>query len=105
MIKSCINNICLIGFALIGPIHLPAGGIQKVFYIESSQQIVLSAKCSIYCSPDLDSEKLGLLPIGSNLSILNNWINSKDEKWIRIKLNSNFLMKNANQPHRGWIKI
>ena len=105
MIKSYINNICLIGFALIGPIHLPAGGIQKVFHVENSQQIVLSSKRSIYCSPDLDSKKLGLLPIGSNLSILNNWIDSKDEKWIRIKLNSDFLVKNANKPYRGWIKI
>ncbi len=105
MIKSYINNICLIGFALIGPIHLPAGGIQRVIYLEHSQQIVLSSKCSMYCSPNLDSKKLGMLPFGSNLSILNNWIDSKDEKWIRIKLNSDFLVKNANQPYKGWIKM
>ena len=105
MIKSYIKNICLIGFALIGPIHLPAGGLQRAIYLENSQQIVLSSKCSIYCSPDLDAKKLGLIPIGSNVSILNNWINAKDERWIRIKVNSNPLLNNANKPNRGWIKI
>ena len=105
MIQSYLNHICLIVFALIGPIHLPAGGLQKIIHLETSQQIVLSYKCSIYCSPDLDSKKLGLLPIGSNLSILNNWENEKEERWVRISLNSNFFAKNTQQPHRGWIKI
>ena len=29
MINNLLKNICLIIFALIGPITLPAGGIQK----------------------------------------------------------------------------
>jgi len=29
MIKNLLKNFCLITFALIGPITLPAGGIQK----------------------------------------------------------------------------
>ena len=105
MIKTYINNICLIGFALIGPIHLPAGGLQRIIYLENSQQIVISSKCSFYCSPDLEGKELGLIPVGSHLSILNDWINSKDERWIRIKLNSQFLVKNARKPNKGWIKI
>ena len=105
MIKTCINNICLIGFALIGPIHLPAGGIQRAISLEDSQQIILNTKCSIFCSPHLDSKKLRLLPIGTPLSILNDWVDVKQERWIRIKLNSNFLVNNVNQPRKGWIKI
>ena len=106
MIKSYIKNIFLIGFALIGPIHLPAGGIQRTNYLENCQQIVLSNKCSIYCSPDIDAKKIGSFPLGSNLSVLNSWIDySKDERWIRIKLNSNFIFKNLNHPNRGWIRI
>ena len=105
MIKAYINNICLIGFALIGPIHLPAGGIQRGMALENSQEIILSTKCSIFCSPHLDSEKLRLLPIGSSLSILNDWVDRKQDRWIRIKLNSNFLVDNSNQPNKGWIKL
>jgi len=105
MIKACINNICLIGFALIGPIHLPAGGIQRAIFLENSQQIILSSKCSIFCSPHLDSKRLRLLPSGSSLSILNDWVDLKQNRWIRIKINSNFLVDNANQPNKGWIKI
>ena len=29
MIKNLLKNFCLITFALVGPITLPAGGIQK----------------------------------------------------------------------------
>ena len=29
MIKNWLKNICLISFALVGPITLPAGGIQR----------------------------------------------------------------------------
>ena len=105
MIRAYINNICLIGFALIGPIHLPAGGIQRSIYIENSQQIVLSSKCSIYCSPHLDSKELRLLPLGSSLSILNHWVDYKQNRWMRIKLTSNLFVGNADQPNRGWIKI
>ncbi|MBK17069.1 MAG: hypothetical protein CMK49_03520 [Prochlorococcus sp. SP3034] len=105
MIRAYINNICLIGFALIGPIHLPAGGIQRSIYIEDSQQIVLSSKCSIYCSPHIDSKKLRLIPVGTSLSVLNYWVDSKENRWMRINLTANFLVKNATQPNRGWIKI
>ena len=53
----------------------------------------------------MDSKKIGSFPIGSNLSILNNWIDAKEGRWMRIKLNSNFIFKNLNQPNRGWIRI
>ena len=103
--KACLNNICLIGFALIGPIHLPAGGIQRAISLEYSQQIILNSKCSIFCSPHLDSKNLRLLPIGSSISILNDWVDLKQERWVRIKLNSNFLVEKPNQPIKGWIKL
>ena len=105
MITTYLNNICLIGFALIGPIHLPAGGIQRTAHIEASQQIVLSTKCSVYCSPDFDSKKLRILPVGSSISLLNYWVDNKQNRWMRIKLTSNFLTSNPNKPYRGWIKI
>ena len=105
MIKTCINNICLIGFALIGPIHLPAGGIQRVIALENSQQMILSSKCSILCSPHLKSKKLRILPVGTSFSVLNDWVDLNQERWIRIQLNSNFLVDNVNQPNKGWMKI
>ena len=89
---------------MIGPIHLPAGGIQRANYLESSKQIVVNSECSIYCSPHSNSKELRLLPVGSTLSILHDWIDIKQERWVRIKLSSGFLMENANQPNRGWIK-
>tara|TARA_Y100001968_G_scaffold267099_1_gene256892 strand:+ start:3320 stop:3637 length:318 start_codon:yes stop_codon:yes gene_type:complete len=105
MITTYLKNICLIGFALIGPIYLPAGGIQRAIHLETSQQIVLSTKCSVYCSPHLHSKKLRVLPAGASLSALNYWVDYKQNRWMRIKLTSNFLTTNPNKPYRGWIKI
>ena len=45
--KNVIKNICLIGFALIGPITLPAGGIQRNLneynILNSSKEIILNS--------------------------------------------------------------
>ena len=47
MMKNVIKNICLIGFALIGPITLPAGGIQRNLNeynsLNNSKEIILNS--------------------------------------------------------------
>ena len=109
MIENCIKNICLIGFALIGPIYLPAGGIQRYLneylVVEDSKEIVLNSNCSIYCFPKNNSKKLRVLNTGSSVSILNEWVNSDSERWIRVKLLTNALIESPNKPIRGWIRI
>ena len=105
MIKTCLKNLCLIGFALVGPIYLPAGGIQRTLNLENAQEIILTSNCTIYCSPYSDSKKLRLIPAGSPLLILNNWVNSENEKWVRIELSIHPLITNHHKPRRGWIKI
>ena len=109
MIENLIKNICLIGFALIGPIYLPAGGIQRYLseysLFDDSQEIVLNSNCSIYCFPDNDSSQLRLIKAGSSLTILNKWVDSDRERWLRVKLLTNSLLESSNKPIRGWIKL
>ena len=109
MIKNVIKNICLIGFALIGPITLPAGGIQRNLneynVLNNSKEIILNANCSLYTSPKNNAKKLLVLNSGSSLSILRKWVVSEGDAWARVELVTNQFIENPNKTTKGWIKI
>ena len=109
MMKNVIKNICLIGFALIGPITLPAGGIQRNLneynIINSSKEIILSTNCSLYTFPKITAKKLTILDTGSSLSVLQKWVVNEDDTWARVELLTNRFIEHPNRNKRGWIKI
>ena len=109
MIKNVIKNICLIGFALIGPITLPAGGIQRNLneykFIHNSKEIILNTNCSLYAFPEINAKKLLVLDIGSSLSILQKWEVNEEDTWVRVELLTNQFIENPNRTKRGWIKV
>ena len=109
MIKNYIKNICLISFALFAPIYLPAGGIQKnlnnLYTFNKSKEIVLDSKYAMHVSPDLYSIKLRYLKSGSTLLILRHWINSNNDRWLRVQVPNNIFIDNSNKPIKGWIKV
>ena len=109
MINNLLKNFCLITFALIAPITLPAGGIQKNFnqnkFPNNSREITLSSDTSLYSSPEINSKELLILDLGTTLSILRNWKVSENEKWLRVELASNKLLDDPNQIKKGWIKM
>ena len=57
MIKNFLRNFCLITFALIAPITLPAGGIQKSLnqnkFPNNTNEIILSSNTSLYSCPEI----------------------------------------------------
>ena len=110
MINNLLKNICLIGFALIGPITLPAGGIQKNFkeliMFNNSREIILKADCELYTFPNNNAKKLVDVNTGSSLLILNKFINSdKGDIWARVELATNIMIENPNKIRKGWIKM
>ena len=109
MIKNVIKNICLIGFALIGPITLPAGGIQRNLneynILNNSKEIILSENCSLYTFPKNNAKKLLVLNSGSSLSILRKWVVCEGDAWARVELVTNQFIEHPNKTKKGWIKI
>ena len=109
MMKNMIKNICLIGFALIGPITLPAGGIQRNLneynILNNSKEIILNANCSLYTFPKTNAKKLMVLYSGSSLSILRKWVVNESDIWARVELAKNQFFENPNIAKRGWIKM
>ena len=109
MIKNLLKNICLIVFALIGPITLPAGGIQKSLnqnkFPNNTNEIILSSTTSLYSYPEIYAKELLVLDSGTTLSVLRNWKVSEREIWVRVELASNKLLDDPNKIKKGWIKI
>ena len=108
MISNYIKNICLISFALFGPVYLPAGGIQKDLsdysMFNKSKEIILNSSTSFYCFPGTNSKRLGFINRGTSAVILREWINSHNDKWVRVQLSNNIFLNN-NKPSKGWMKI
>jgi len=109
MINNLLKNFCLITFALIGPITLPAGGIQKSLnqnnFPYKTKEITLSVNTFLYSFPEINSGELLVLDIGTNLSVLRKWKVRENEIWFRVELASNKLLDNPNKIKKGWIKI
>ena len=109
MINNLLKNFCLIIFALIAPITLPAGGIQKSLNQDKcsnkTKEIILGSSTSLYSSPEIHAKELLVLDIGTTLSVLRNWKVSQSEIWVRVALASNKLLDDPNKITKGWIKM
>ena len=109
MINNVLKNFCLITFALIAPITLPAGGIQKSLnqnkFPNSTNEIILCSNTSLYSCPEIYARELLVLDVGTTLSVLRNWEVSNNETWVRVELASNRFLDDPNKILKGWIKM
>ena len=109
MINNILRNFCLITFALVAPITLPAGGIQKSLnqdkFHRNTNEIILNSNTSLYSFPEIHANELLVLDIGTNLSVLRNWNVSESEIWVRVELASNKFLDDPNKIKKGWIKM
>jgi len=109
MINKLLKNTCLIVFALIGPITLPAGGIQKSLnqyqFPSNTKEIILSSNTSLYSCPEIYAKELLVLDVGTTLSVLRSWKVSKSDTWVRVELASNKFLDDPNKILKGWIKM
>ena len=109
MINNILKNFCLITFALIAPITLPAGGIQKTLnqtkFSNNINEIILTSNTYLYSFPEIYAKELLVLDLGTTLSVLRNWKVSKSETWFRVELASNKLLDDPNKILKGWLKM
>ena len=109
MINNLLKNLCLITFALIAPITLPAGGIQKNLnqnkFFDNTKEIILSSNIPLYSFPEIHAKELLFLNVGTTLSVLRKWKVSKSETWVRVQLASNKFLDDPNKILKGWIKM
>jgi len=109
MINNLLKNFCLITFALVAPITLPAGGIQKSLnqnkFPHNTKEIILHSNTALYTFPEINAKELLVLDKGTTLFVLRNWKVSSSEVWVRVELASNKLLDHPNKITKGWIKM
>ena len=109
MINNLLKNLCLITFALIAPITLPAGGIQKSLNqnrtTNNTNEITLTSNTSLYSSPEIYATELSVLDTGTTLSVLRNWKVSESQIWLRVEIVHNKFLDDPNNITKGWIKM
>ena len=109
MINNLLKNLCLITFALIAPVTLPAGGIQKSLnqnkLLKNANEIILNSNTYLYSSPEINAKELSVLDIGTTLTVLRNWKVSESAIWIRVELAHNKFLDDPNKITKGWIKM
>ena len=109
MMNNFLKNLCLIIFALIAPITLPAGGIQKSLnqnkLPNNTREIILSSSTLLYSFPQINAQELLVLDVGTTLSVLRSWEVSENEIWVRVELASNKFLDDPNKILKGWIKM
>tara|TARA_A100001388_G_C28702535_1_gene466931 strand:+ start:221 stop:547 length:327 start_codon:yes stop_codon:yes gene_type:complete len=107
--NNFLKNLCLIIFALIAPITLPAGGIQKSLnqnkLPNNTREIILSSSTLLYSFPQINAQELLVLDVGITLSVLRSWEVSENEIWVRVELASNKFLDDPNKIKKGWIKM
>ena len=109
MIENFIKSFCLITFALVAPVTLPAGGIQKSLscnkFTNNTKEIILTSSTPLYSFPEINTKELIVLDIGTTLLVLRNYELSESETWVRVELASNKLLDDPNKIRKGWIKM
>ena len=109
MINNALKTFCINTFALIAPITLPAGGIQKSLnqnkFPHNTNEIILVSNTLLYSYPEIHAKELFVLDVGTTLTVLRNWKVSKNETWVRVELASNKFLDNPNKILKGWIKM
>ena len=107
--NNLLKNFCLITFALVAPITLPAGGIQKNLdqnkLPHNTNEIILCSNTSLYSFPEIQANELLVLDVGTTLSVLRNWKVNESQIWLRVELATNKLLDDPNKIYKGWIKI
>jgi hypothetical protein len=96
--------VALLGFALLAPAGLPAGGAERrlpeVRRRDSRRDPLLSVGCEILrCAPRQEAPTLIELEPGVPLRVLRQWLPASGPRWLHVETHIG-----AGEPARGWLR-
>lgn len=99
-----LRCIALLGFALLAPAALPAGGgerrIPEVRRRQSALEPLLSSAClSLRCSPERQAPVLATVDSDVPLRVLRQWFSPQGRRWLQVEMASG----PVNVRRRGWL--
>ncbi len=94
--------IALLGFALVAPAGLPAGGadwrMPELRRRQSSREPLLSTvPLALRCAPDHQAPVISEAPADQPLRVLRAWGPPQGQRWLQVQLSG------ANGAQRGWL--
>jgi hypothetical protein len=97
------RSLALLGFALVAPAGLPAGGAQpRVPELRrrghASEPLLSPAGCSLRCAPRQEAPALAELPSGSRMRVLRAWLAPNGHLWLQVEVPTA-----PGRPGRGWL--
>ncbi len=101
---------CLLIFALVAPIALPAGGVRrdemKIVINKEVQFCFAGGSCELLTSPYSSAIALRKISSGTPIRIIRFWNSHEGDQWAQVQLkNTNFVDFSSSSPSRGWINV
>jgi len=95
--------VALLGFALLAPAALPAGGgdrrLPEVRRRQSALEPLLSSAClSLRCAPERQAPVLARVDAGVPMRVLRQWFSPQGRRWLQVEAASA-----GGRPARGWM--
>jgi len=93
----------VLGFALVAPAALPAGGADRrpveVRRRQSREPLLLNRSLALRCAPQQQAPALARLPAGEPLRLLRRWQSPQGQQWLQVQAGSAAKVGGR----RGWI--
>jgi hypothetical protein len=96
--------VALLGFALLAPAALPAGGGERrtpeVRRRQSAQEPLLGSAClTLRCSPERQAPVLARVDSGVPLRVLRQWFSPQGRRWLQVEMAGSAV----ELRRRGWM--
>jgi len=94
----------LLGFALLAPAALPAGGGERrtpeVRRRQNAFEPLLSASClALRCAPERQAPVLARVDADVPLRVLRQWLSPRGRRWLQVEISA----PPGLSPRRGWL--
>ena len=98
------RTLALLGFALLAPAALPAGGgdrrLPELRRRQSAQEPLLSSSgLSLRSAPQRRAPLLAQVEAGVPLRVVQQWLSPEGRRWLRVEASAR-----GGRPARGWLQ-
>jgi hypothetical protein len=109
VIATHLRALALIGFALVGPAALPAGGAYARLpelrrRQRSNEPLTVPLSAALHCAPQRRAPVIARVDAGFPLRLLRRWSTASGQDWLQVELPMQLLDPAApGRPRRGWV--
>lgn len=98
-----LQTVAVLGFALVAPAALPAGGADcrplQVRRRQGGEPLLASGSLTLRCAPEQQAPMLRQLPSGEPMQVLRRWRSPLGRQWFQVQTTPGV----GESGQRGWI--